>query len=82
MHAPLKLCSLSCGTCSPVGPPAPNLLTHTFPAGFACTRQELSQDIKQLYNTGLFESVNARVLPKKGGKFKVAGEGCVFVVVA
>lgn len=40
-------------------------------AGFACTRQELSEDIKQLYQTGLFESVNARVLPQKKGKFKV-----------
>ena len=40
-------------------------------AGFNCTRSELSQDIKQLYNTGLFESVNAKVLPEKKGKFKV-----------
>ncbi|PSC70609.1 chaperonin 60B2 [Micractinium conductrix] len=40
--------------------------------GFACSRAELSEDIKQLYQTGLFESVNARVLPlKKGNKFKV-----------
>jgi len=39
--------------------------------GFACNRAELSQDIKQLYNTGLFESVNARVLPAKKGKFQV-----------
>lgn len=40
--------------------------------GFSCSRSELSQDIKQLYNTGLFESVNARVLPSgKKGKFKV-----------
>ena len=39
--------------------------------GFPCTRAELSQDIKQLYNTGLFESVNARVLPAKKGKFCV-----------
>ena len=43
-------------------------------AGFACSRAELSEDIKQLYQTGLFESVNARVLPlKKGNKFKVGG---------
>lgn len=41
------------------------------PAGFNCTRAELSDDIKQLYQTGLFESVNARVLPQKKGKFKV-----------
>ena len=40
-------------------------------AGFTCSRAELSQDIKQLYNTGLFESVNAKVLPDKKGKFKV-----------
>lgn len=40
-------------------------------AGFTCTRAELSEDIKQLYQTGLFESVNARVLPQKKGKFKV-----------
>lgn len=39
--------------------------------GFNCTRAELSEDIKQLYQTGLFESVNARVLPQKKGKFKV-----------
>ena len=39
--------------------------------GFSCTRAELSQDIKQLYNTGLFEAVNARVLPAKKGKFSV-----------
>lgn len=39
--------------------------------GFACSRAELSQDIKQLYNTGLFESVNARVLPEKKNKFRV-----------
>lgn len=39
--------------------------------GFSCARAELSQDIKQLYNTGLFESVNARVLPAKKGKFSV-----------
>jgi hypothetical protein len=39
--------------------------------GFACSRAELSQDIKQLYNTGLFESVNARVLPRRRGKFSV-----------
>ena len=39
--------------------------------GFSCSRAELSQDIKQLYNTGLFESVNARVLPAKKGKFRV-----------
>lgn len=39
--------------------------------GFQCTRAELSQDIKQLYSTGLFESVNARVLPGKKGKFNV-----------
>ena len=47
------------------------------PAGFPCSRAELSEDIKQLYQTGLFESVNARVLPqKKGNKFKVrAGVG-------
>jgi hypothetical protein len=47
------------------------------PAGFPCSRAELSEDIKQLYQTGLFESVNARVLPqKKGNKFKVrAGLG-------
>ena len=44
------------------------------PAGFSCSRAELSEDIKQLYQTGLFESVNARVLPqKKGNKFKVGG---------
>ena len=37
-----------------------------------CSRADLSEDIKQLYNSGLFESVNARVLPtKKGGKFRV-----------
>ncbi len=47
------------------------LQTIFFCAGFACTRQELSEDIKQLYQTGLFESVNARVLPQKKGKFKV-----------
>ena len=40
-------------------------------AGFTCSRAELSQDIKQLYNTGLFESVNAKVLPEKKGKFSV-----------
>ena len=42
-------------------------------AGFTCSRAELSQDIKQLYNTGLFESVNAKVLPdaKKKNKFSV-----------
>jgi hypothetical protein len=40
-------------------------------AGFTCSRSELSQDIKQLYNTGLFESVNAKVLPEKKGKFSV-----------
>lgn len=45
-------------------------------AGFACTRQELSEDIKQLYQTGLFESVNARVLPQKKGKFKVRRTRC------
>lgn len=39
--------------------------------GFTCSRAELSQDIKQLYNTGLFERVNARVLPDKKGKFRV-----------
>ena len=39
--------------------------------GFGCSRAELSQDIKQLYNTGLFESVNARVLPRRRGKFSV-----------
>lgn len=39
--------------------------------GFQCSRAELSQDIKQLYSTGLFESVNARVLPTKKGKFRV-----------
>lgn len=40
-------------------------------AGFTCSRAELSQDIKQLYNTGLFESVNAKVVPEKKGKFRV-----------
>lgn len=43
-------------------------------AGFTCSRAELSEDIKQLYQTGLFESVNARVLPQKKGKFKVRRE--------
>lgn len=39
--------------------------------GLPCTRAELSEDIKQLYATGLFESVNARVLPAKKGKCRV-----------
>jgi outer membrane protein assembly factor BamA len=39
--------------------------------GFSCSRAELSQDIKQLFNTGLFESVNAKVLPNKRGRFRV-----------
>ena len=45
--------------------------TLALPAGFSCSRAELSADIKQLYQTGLFESVNARVLPLKKGKFQV-----------
>lgn len=43
-------------------------------AGFTCTRAELSDDIKALYQMGLFDSVNARVVPTgKGNKFKVGG---------
>lgn len=51
-------------------------------AGFACTRQELSEDIKQLYQTGLFESVNARVLPQKKSKFKVRCTRCALARAA
>ena len=50
----------------------PHLVFPMLGAGFTCTRAELSDDIKALYQMGLFDSVNARVVPTgKGNKFKV-----------
>lgn len=42
--------------------------------GLDCSRKELAQDIKSLYATGLFERVNAKVLPaasSSGKQFKI-----------
>ncbi|KAL0049777.1 hypothetical protein WJX82_009734 [Trebouxia sp. C0006] len=38
---------------------------------FPCTRQELSEDLKSLLGTGLFEGVDAKVKPMKKGKSQV-----------
>ncbi len=39
------------------------------------SRAELSEDMKALYDTNLFESVNTKVEPTKRGKYKVRPAG-------
>lgn len=39
--------------------------------GFVCTRPELSEDLRTLLQSGLFDNVDARVVPGKKGKCKL-----------